>query len=37
LAFTVDYFRCSIKQVYKYLIPSFLVSFAAALLLYFLA
>jgi hypothetical protein len=37
LAFTVDYFKCSIKKVYKYLIPSFLVSFAAALLLYFLA
>jgi integral membrane protein (TIGR00529 family) len=37
LAFTVDYFKCSIKKVYKYLIPSFLISFAAALLLYLLA
>ncbi len=35
LAFTVDYFRCSIKNVYRYLIPSFLISFAAALLMYF--
>jgi hypothetical protein len=37
LAFTVDYFKCSIKKVYKHLIPSFLISFAAALLVYFLA
>lgn len=37
LAFTVDYFKCSIKKVYKYLIPSFLISFAAALIVYFLA
>jgi integral membrane protein (TIGR00529 family) len=37
LAFTVDYFKCSIKKVYKYVIPSFLISFAAALLVYFLA
>jgi len=36
LAFTVDYFKCSLKKVYKYLIPSFLISFAAALLLYLL-
>jgi integral membrane protein (TIGR00529 family) len=37
LAFTVDYFKCSLKKVYKYVIPSFLISFAAALLVYFLA
>ena len=37
LAFTVDYFKCSIKKVYKYLIPSFLISFAAALILYLVA
>jgi hypothetical protein len=37
LAFTVDYFKCSIKKVYKYMIPSFLISFTAALLVYFLA
>jgi integral membrane protein (TIGR00529 family) len=36
LAFTVDYFKCSIKKVYKYMMPSFLISFAAALLVYFL-
>ncbi len=35
-AFTVDYFKCSLDKVYKYLIPSFLISFAAALLVYFL-
>jgi len=37
LAFTVDYFKCSMEKVYKYIIPSFLVSFTAALLVYFLA
>jgi len=37
LAFTVDYFKCSMGKVYKYIIPSFLVSFIAALLVYFLA
>ena len=37
LAFTVDYFKCSIRKVYKYLIPSFLISFAAALILYLVA
>jgi integral membrane protein (TIGR00529 family) len=34
LAFTVDYFKCSMEKVYKYMIPSFLVSFAAALLVF---
>jgi len=37
LAFTVDYFKCSMEKVYKYMIPSFLISFTAALLVYFLA
>jgi len=36
-AFTVQYFKCSMSRVYKYIVPSFLVSFAAALLVYFLA
>lgn len=36
LAFTVDYFKCSIRKLYKYMIPSFLISFVAALLVYFL-
>ena len=34
--FTADYFKCSLGKVYKYLIPSFLISFATALLIYFL-
>ncbi len=36
LAFTVDYFKCSLGKVYRYILPSFLISFAAALLVYFL-
>jgi len=36
LAFTVDYFKCSMSRVYRYMIPSFLITFAAALLVYFL-
>lgn len=36
LTFTVDYFKSSIGKVYKYLIPSFIAAFAAALLVYFL-
>jgi len=35
-AFTVDYFKCSMGRVYKYILPSFLISFLAALLVYFL-
>jgi integral membrane protein (TIGR00529 family) len=35
-AFTADYFKCSLDKVYKYMIPSFLISFAAALFVYFL-
>jgi integral membrane protein (TIGR00529 family) len=35
-SFTADYFECSLGKVYKYVIPSFLLTFAAALLAYFL-
>ena len=34
--FTADYFKCSIGKVYKYVIPSFLATFATAVLVYFL-
>jgi len=34
--FTADYFKCSLGKVYKYMIPSFLISFTTALLIYFL-
>jgi hypothetical protein len=34
--FTADYFKCPLGKVYKYVIPSFLLTFAAALLVYFL-
>jgi len=36
LAFTVDYFKCSMRKVYRLIIPSFLITFAVALLVYFL-
>jgi len=36
LVFTVDYFKCSLSKVYRYIIPSFLISFATALLVYLL-
>jgi hypothetical protein len=36
LAFTADYFKCSLGKIYKYLIPSFAATFAAVLLIYFL-
>ena len=35
-AFTADYFKCSLNKMYKYVIPSFLVTFPIALLMYFL-
>jgi len=35
-AFTVDYFKCSFSKIYRYMIPSFLITFAVALLVYFL-
>jgi len=34
--FTADYFKCPLGKVYKYIIPSFLISFTTALLIYFL-
>ena len=34
--FTADYFKSSISKVYKYVIPSFLITLAATLLVYFL-
>jgi hypothetical protein len=34
--FTADYFKSPLGKVYKYLIPSFIGTFAAVLLLYFL-
>ena len=34
--FTSEYFKCPLGKVYKYLIPSFLATFATALLIYFL-
>jgi hypothetical protein len=34
--FTAEYFKCSLGKAYKYVIPSFLVTFLAALLIYFL-
>jgi hypothetical protein len=36
LAFTADYFKCSLAKVYKYVIPSFLITYATVLLIYFL-
>lgn len=34
--FTADYFKSSLSKVYKYVVPSFMVTFATALLVYFL-
>jgi hypothetical protein len=34
--FTADYFKCSLAKIYKYLIPSFLISFTTAVLIYLL-
>jgi integral membrane protein (TIGR00529 family) len=34
--FTADYFKCSLSKIYKYLIPSFVITMAATLLVYFL-
>jgi len=34
--FTADYFKCSLGKMYKYVLPSFLVTFPIALLVYFL-
>jgi len=35
-AFTADYFKSSLGKIYKYLIPSTAISFATAILVYFL-
>lgn len=35
-AFTANYFKCSMDKIYRYAIPSFLVTFGTALLVYFL-
>jgi integral membrane protein (TIGR00529 family) len=35
-AFTADYFKCPLGKAYKYVIPSFIVTFTTALLIYFL-
>jgi hypothetical protein len=34
--FTADYFKCTLGRVYRYVVPSFLVTFPVALLIYFL-
>jgi integral membrane protein (TIGR00529 family) len=36
LMFTADYFKCPLKKLYKYLIPSVAVSFAVGILVYLL-
>jgi len=36
LVFTADYFKCSLEKIYKYALPSFIVTFATALLIYYL-
>ncbi len=36
LTFTAEYFKCSLGKIYKYVIPSFLITFAAAILIYYL-
>ena len=35
-AFTADYFKSSLGKIYKYLIPSIAISFATAIIVYFL-
>ena len=34
--FTADYFKCSLGRMYRYVLPSFLVTFPIAILVYFL-
>lgn len=34
--FTADYFKCPLGKVYKYVLPSFLATFATSLIVYFL-
>jgi integral membrane protein (TIGR00529 family) len=35
LAFTMDYFKCPLSKAYKYVIPSFLITYGTAVLVYF--
>ncbi|MEM2144898.1 MAG: DUF401 family protein [Candidatus Jordarchaeaceae archaeon] len=35
--FTAEYFKCSLGKAYKYVIPSFLVTLTATLIIYFIA
>ncbi len=37
LVLTADYFKCPLGRIYKYLIPSLAISFATAVIVYFLA
>jgi len=36
LVLTADYFKCPMNQIYKYLVPSLVMAFMAAVLVYFL-
>jgi integral membrane protein (TIGR00529 family) len=36
LAFTADYFGCSLEKIYKYAVPSFIATITTTLLIYFL-
>jgi len=36
LVLTADYFKCSLGRLYKYMLPSLAISFATAILVYFL-
>jgi len=36
LVFTADYFRCPLRKLYRYLVPSLIVSFATGIIVYFL-
>jgi integral membrane protein (TIGR00529 family) len=36
LVFTADYFRCPLRKLYRYLVPSLIVTFAVGILVYFL-
>ena len=36
LTFTANHFKCTLDRIYKYVIPSFLATFATTLLIYFL-
>jgi hypothetical protein len=36
LVLTADYFKCSLGRLYRYMLPSLAISFATAILVYFL-